>query len=150
MSGSPSTPTPVRRRQGAARAYALAYWLLVLVLAFDHLSAPFHTQHRHEGVGVQDGAAAIHAVLDNGVTHAHGDDHPLFSHAAIAIRSEPRRWNVLDAPVTAGLHAVAPKLAAFGVVDEHPSLARPPERSRPIGLSYRSLPPMGRAPPLLA
>ena len=131
-------------------AWWFARWLIVLVVAFDLLSAPFH-QHRHDGVEGPLGFATVHASLDDGDTHAEGDEHPLVSHATMANRIDPSRLGQLcaadsnDAPVA--LVAVVQHLAAF---DEPPPTRFRPDRSRPDFLSHRSLPPAGRAPPLHA
>lgn len=143
---------------GVSGAWWVARWLLVLVLAFDLLSAPFHPHH-HDGVeGQLEFAAAhahayayAHASINDGAAHAEGEEHPLVSHAATAIRIDPSRLGQLcaadsnDAPVA--LVAVVQHLAAF---DEPPPTRFRPDRSRPDFLSHRSLPPAGRAPPLHA
>ena len=149
---------------GVSGAWWIARWLLVLVLAFDLLSAPFHPHH-HDGVEGQIEVAAAHAhahahahghaSVDDGATHAEGEEHPLVSHAAMAIRIDPSRLGQIaaadgtddraDAPVA--LVSVLQPLAAF---DEPPPSRFRPDRSRPDFLSHRSLPPAGRAPPLHA
>ena len=151
---------------GVSGAWWIARWLLVLVLAFDLLSAPFH-HHRHDGVEGQLEVAAAHALahahahahanahasVDDGATHAEGEEHPLLSHAAVAIRIDPSRLGQISAGADADDRADAPvavvpvvqQLAAF---DEPPPARFRPDRSRPDFLSHRSLPPAGRAPPL--
>lgn len=145
---------------GVSGAWWIVRWLLVLVLAFDLLSAPFH-HHRHDGVEGQLEVATAHAhahahgraSVDDGATHAEGEEHPLLSHAAMAIRIDPSRLGQIaaadgtddraDAPVA--LVAVVQHLAAF---DEPPPTRFRSDQSRPDFLSHRSLPPAGRAPPL--
>lgn len=131
-------------------AWWFARWVLVLVLAFDYLSASFH-HHQHDGIERQLDLATAHATFDDGDTHAEGEEHPLMSHATMAIRIDPSRLGQLpaadnaDAPVA--LVSVVQLLAAF---DEPPPTHWRPDRSRPDFRSHRSLPPAGRAPPLHA
>ena len=139
-----------RSPDGVSGAWWLARWLLVLVVALDFLSAPFH-HHHHDGVEEQIGFATAHAALDDSSTHAEGDEHSLGSHATMAIRIDPSRLAQLppidnvDAQVA--LVSVAQLLAA---VDELQPQHWRPDRSRPEFRSHRSLPPAGRAPPLHA
>ena len=141
--------TSQRLPRGISGAWWLAQWLLVLVLAFDHLSAPFH-HHHHGHVAGQLGFAAVHASFAEGGSQAEGEEHPLVAHAAVAIGIDPARLGRLpptdhpDAPVA---------LAAVdrpGAVDAAPAVQWRPDRSRPDFRSHRSLPPAGRAPPLHA
>lgn len=128
----------------------VARWLLVLVVAFDLLSAPFH-QHHHDGVDGRLGPATAHVLLDNGDSHAEDADQPLASHSAMAIRIDPSRLGKLPAidipDAQVALISVAQRLTA---VDELPPEHWRPDRSRPDFRSHRSLPPAGRAPPLHA
>ena len=136
------------RTDGASRAWWVARWLLVLVLAFDHLSAPFHF-HYHDGVEGQQAFGAAHASFDDGDAHVDSDEHSPFSHSATALRTDPLRLGQLpaidgaDLPVA--LISVAQLLAAL---DEPPPTHWRPDRARPDFRSHRSLPPAGRAPPL--
>lgn len=140
-----------RRPTGCvSRAWWFARWLLVLVLACDLLSAPFHPHH-HDGVEGQLDFGAAHASFDDGDTHADIDVHSTFSHSATALRTD-RPWlgqlPALDgADLPVALISVAQLLAA---IDEPPPTHWRPERSRPDFRPYRSLPPAGRAPPLHA
>lgn len=122
----------------------------MLVIAFDFLSAPFH-HHHHDGVEGQLEFATVHASLEDGSPHAQGDEHPLASHATMAIRIDPSQLGQLPAidnpDVQVALVSVAQRLAA---IDELPPEHWRPDRSRPDIRSYRSLPPAGRAPPLHA
>lgn len=135
---------------GVSGAWWFARWLLVLVVAFDFLSAPFH-HHHHDGIEGQFQFATGHASLDDSGLHAEGDDHPLVSHATMAIRIDPSRLGqlpVIDDPdAQVALVSVAQRLAA---VEELPPQDWRPDRSRPDFHSHRSLPPAGRAPPLHA
>ncbi len=139
-----------RRTSDVSRAWWFARWLLVLVVACDLLSAPFH-QHHHDGVDGQLAFATAHASLDNGDSHAEDADHPLASHSAMAIRIDPSRLGQLpaidNAEAQVELVSVTQHLAA---VDELPPEHWRPDRSRPDFRSHRSLPPAGRAPPLHA
>ena len=135
---------------GVSGAWWLARWLLVLVVALDFLSAPFH-HHHHDGVEEQIGIATAHAALDDSGTHVERDEHSPGSHATMAIRIDPARLAQLP-PIDKGdvhiaLVSVAQLLAA---VDEMPAAHWRPDRSRPDFRSHRSLPPAGRAPPLHA
>ena len=135
---------------GVSGAWWLARWLLVLVVALDFLSAPFH-HHHHDGVEEQTGFATAHAAFDNSGTHAERDEHSPGSHATMAIRIDPSRLAQLppieNADARTALVSVAQLLAA---VDELPPHHWRPDRSRPDVRSHRSLPPAGRAPPLHA
>ena len=152
MSRTASYPSTLTRRPqgGMSGAWWVARWLLVLVLAFDFLSAPFH-HHHHDGVEGQLELAAGHALIQDGDAHMEADDPPLASHAATAIRIDPSRLAQLppidnvDAQIA--LVSVAQLLGA--VADLPPQQWRL-DRSHPDFRSHRSLPPAGRAPPLHA
>ena len=147
---SPSTLSH-RPLSGVRGAWWFARWLLVLVVAFDLLSAPFHQHHHHDGVTGQLDFATAHVSLDDGDTHADGDEHPSVSHATMAIRIDPSRVGQLrpidNAEVPVALVAVARCLVS---VDELPTVHWRSDRSRPDFQSHRSLPPAGRAPPFHA
>ena len=151
MYRNPNPSTLGRRlRSGLSGAWWIARWLLVLVVAFDLVSAPFH-HHHHDGVEGQLGLATAHASVEVGVIHLDADDHPLASHAATAIRIDPSRLAQLppidNAEAQSALVSVAQLLAA---VDDQPPRQWLTDRSRPDFRSHRSLPPAGRAPPLNA
>lgn len=139
-----------RSSDGVSGAWWFARWLLVLVVAFDFLSAPFH-HHHHDGVEGQLQIATAHASLDDSGLHVESDDHPLLSHVTMAIRIDPSRLGQLPAidnpEAQAALVSVAQRLAD---VEELPPALWRPDRSRPDFPSHRSLPPAGRAPPLHA
>ena len=145
-----SLATSHRRTSDVSRALWFARWLLVLVVACDLLSAPFHNHH-HDGVDGQLGLATAHASFDDGDAHVEDADHPLASHSAMAIRIDPSRLGQLpaieNADTQVALVSVAQLLAA---IDEMPSEHWRPDRSRSDFRSHRSLPPTGRAPPLHA
>lgn len=136
-----------RPADGASGAWWFVRWLLVWVVAFDFLSAPFH-HHHHDGVEGQLQFATGHASFHDSGAHADSDDHPLVSHATMAIRVEPSRLGQLPAidnlDAQVALVSVAQRIT--GVVELLPEDWRL-DRSRPDLPSHRSLPPAGRAPP---
>ena len=143
--------TPSRHPpDGVSGAAWLVQWLIVLVVAFDFLSAPFH-QHHHDGVTGQLDFATAHGSLDDGDTHADGDEHRSVSHATMAIRIDPSRVGQLrpidNAEGRVALVAVAQCLVS---VDELPTVQWRSDLARPDFRPHRSLPPAGRAPPLHA
>lgn len=135
---------------GVRGAGWFARWLLVLVLALDLLSAPFH-HHLHDGGQGQLDFATAHASLEASDTHLESDDPLLLSHATMAIRIDPSRLAQLppidNAAAQLALVSVVHRLVA---VDELPPPQWRPDRSRPDFRFHRSLPPAGRAPPLHA
>ena len=139
-----------RAAPSVSSAWWFARWLLVLVLAFDHLSAPFH-HHHHGDVEAQPGFAAGPALFDGGDAHVDDAEHLLASHATMAIRVDPSRLAQLPVIDNADVAvAITSVVEALAVADEPQSVHRRPDRSRPDFLSHRSLPPAGRAPPLHA
>jgi hypothetical protein len=137
---------------GVAGAWWLARWLLVLLLAFDYLSAPFHL-HGHDGPGDRHELAVVHGSFADGHTHAQGEDHPLLSHASMAIRVEPSR--LAQRPAASAADAADAAVAAVTAVALVAAMDEPPphwqpDRSRPRIRPHRSLPPAGRAPPVHA
>jgi hypothetical protein len=131
-----------------------AWWwaqcLLVLVLAFDLVSAPFH-QHRHDGVAgplVVTAQHTGHTQPGAGDHHAEGHGPAQASHATAALRIDPSRWSQLppidSADAQPALASAAPVFAAF---DDRPPAFRPPDRDPADFATHRSLPPAGRAPP---
>ena len=142
---------PTRPLGGVRRARWFSRWLLVLVVAFDLLSAPFHHHHHHDGAQGQLAFSTTHASLEDADAHVDSDDHPLASHATMAIRVDPSRLAWLppidNADAQIGPVSVVQRLADG---DRFLSLPWPPDRSRPDFRSHRSLPPAGRAPPLHA
>ena len=139
-----------RRISGVNGAWWFARWLLVLVLACDLLSAPFHPHH-HDGIAGPLEFGTAHASFDDGGAHVDRDEHTAFSHSATALRTDPSRLGQLPA-----LDGADVPLALVSVVDLLTARDEPtpihwrPDRSRPDFRSHRSLPPAGRAPPLHA
>ena len=145
-----SPATSCRRTSDVSRAWWIARWLLVLVVACDILSAPFH-QHHHDGVDGRLGLATAHASFDDALSHAQDADHPLASHSAMAIRIDPSRLGQLPAIGNANIPvAMISVVELLASLDEPPPPQWRPDRSRPDFRSHRSLPPAGRAPPLHA
>lgn len=140
--------TASRHRSGdVSRAWWLLRLVLVLVLAFDHLSAPFH-QHGHDGLESHESVVA-HLDAHDGDVHAVDlDDHPR-SHAVMAIKVEPS-MTAMEGSSTS--YVLAPPTVAqlIAVTLEPPAEHWRSDRSRPDFRSHRSLPPAGRAPPLHA
>ena len=139
-----------RRISGVSGAWWFARWLLVLVLACDLLSAPFHPHH-HDGIEGQLEFGTAHASFDDGGAHVDSDEHTGFSHPATALRIDPSRLGQLPA-----IDGADVPMALVSVVDLLTTRDKPPlthwrpDRSRPEFRSHRSLPPAGRAPPLHA
>ena len=151
MTCTPQLATLSRRSANSVRgAGQLARWLLVLAVVFDLLSAPFH-HHHHDGVEGLLQIATTHTSLDDSEPHVESANHPLVSHATMAIRIDPSRLGQLpaidDPEAQVALVSVAQRLAA---VEELPPKDWRPDRSRADFRSHRSLPPAGRAPPLHA
>ncbi len=142
---------PAERRRHSGDACS-AWWflrlLLVMVLAFDHLSAPFHS-HGHQGLDRHESAVAHvdHHDLDSHVVDL--EDHS-FSHAAMAIKVEASLIVKVSGTSNADYVLVPPPSVAQLVAAtlESPSEHWLLDRSRPDFRSHRSLPPASRAPPL--
>ncbi len=145
-----STAISRRRTSVVSSAWLFARWLLVLALAFDQISAPFH-HHQHDGVDAQLELVASHASLDSGEMHVDSDDHGIGSHSAMAIRVDASRTGQLPAvdPVGAAV-AVNTSLRLLAALDEPVRRHWVRDPSTPDFRSHRSLPPAGRAPPLHA
>ena len=138
-----------RPLDGVSGAWWCARWLLVLVVALDFLSAPFHNHH-HDGVEGQLEFATLHASLEDGSAHAEGDEHAPGSHATMAIRIDPSRPAQLPTIDHADVQIALVSAQRLAAADELPPQHWRPDRSRPDFRSHRSLPPAGRAPPLHA
>lgn len=139
-----------RFSSGVSGAWLFARWLLVLALAFDQISAPFH-HHQHDGVDAQLEWVTSHASLDSGDMHVDSDDHGIGSHSAMAIRVDASRAGQLPAVDLVGAAvAVNVGLRLLGALDEPVRKHWTHDQSTPDVRSHRSLPPAGRAPPLHA
>lgn len=140
----------LRRTSGVSRAWWFAQWLLVLLLAFDHVSAPFH-RHHHDRVEGQMELVAAHESLDHGDVHVDADEHPQLSHSAMALRIEPSQLGQLPAVDRDHVAVTIPSVVRLLIAFDEPTTTHwRPDRSRPDFHSHRSLPPAGRAPLLHA
>ena len=73
----------------ALTAWSLVRWLLVLLLMFDQVGAPWHAHHHDSGVDGVVVATATHAEADESVKHVDApDDQPLWAHATTVLRIE--------------------------------------------------------------
>ena len=150
MSRAPNPIASSRRFTSVvSSAWLFARWLLVLALAFDQISAPFH-HHQHDGVDAQLESVASHAALESEL-HVDSDDHGVGSHPAIAIRVDASRNGQLPAVDSVGAAvAVNARLRLLAALDEPVRRHWVRDFSTPDFRSHRSLPPAGRAPPLHA
>ena len=138
--------------------------LLLLLLVFDQVSAPFHA-HLHEGSADMHQLAAAHAdthaaTQDDAVAHGlHDDDahaasgqHALASHSMLAIRAQAARGVDLSIAVDDGNAVLLPKAAPVATLSSVDAISSPRWRSRatPDIPFHLSLPPASRAPPLPA
>lgn len=135
---------------GVGAAWWLTRWALVLLLAFDQFSSPFHA-HAHDGVAGVASFASGHDDLDAGETHVQDGSHAQPSHALLAPRSESPRWEQASQAADADSHfALVPVVAVRVIGESTAPLGWPRGRSPPDTRSHRCLPPAGRAPPLHA
>ena len=128
-----------------ARALWIAKWLLVLVLAWDQIASPLHQHHHDSGIdgswigAMQDGAGAEALHVDD------GDNLALFAHATMAVQLQAASGQLSAASEPVAL------FFAFAEVFDSGQVREPdvwPTYVAPIYPSFRSLPPVGRAPPL--
>ncbi len=136
-------PAPLASR--ARAAYGLVGWLLVLLLVFDQLSAPWHAHRHNSGI---DGTvvAAVHSGAIGSETHAEAaDDRPLWVHATTLLRSEAG-WLLTVAGDTD--HGPVPLWPADRLAPavEGARLAVASQRKLPPP-AHRSHPPPPQAPP---
>ncbi len=139
----------------------LVRWLLVLVIAVDLISSPFHAHHHESG---PEGYSSHAGQLDVGHSSfeqvAQDDDHSLHvdsdntdhggGHSMSALQGTPIQ---LASPDSAPkLLALVPLFVFFGLVTQPVAEAlvrwRPDRERVPIPL-FRTVPPDGRAPPSL-
>ncbi|MDP3820151.1 MAG: hypothetical protein Q8R33_01635 [Burkholderiales bacterium] len=138
------------RFAGVGAAWWLTRWALVLLLAFDQFSSPLHA-HEHDGAAGLAAFAAEHDRLDTNETHAQDGSHTQPSHALMAARSEPPRWDQASEAAAADSHmALVSAVAVLGVAKSAVSPGRPRGRSPPDTGAYCCMPPASRAPPLHA
>jgi hypothetical protein len=124
--------------------------LLIAVLTLDLIGSPFHGHHHDSGTFQMDtGAAAGHSDDDGHDVHAESGDPRVFMHSVAALRA-----GTATVAAPAGLDEsddAAMPVAALAVSRSTAAAALTwrPARKR-VGLSvFRSLPPDGRAPPVL-
>ncbi|MGJ7568870.1 hypothetical protein ACSFBM_33810 [Variovorax sp. GB1R11] len=136
-------------------------WLLVLVIAVDLISSPFHAHHHESG---PEGYSSHAAQLDVGHSSfeqvAQDDDHALHvdsdnadhggGHSMSALQGTPIQLaNPDSAPK---LLALVPLFVLFGLITQPVAEAlvrwHPGRERVPIPL-FRTVPPDGRAPPSL-
>ncbi|MHB1123182.1 MAG: hypothetical protein ACYC0T_10735 [Ramlibacter sp.] len=131
----------------AARVLWLLRWLLVLVLAWEQVSAPLHHHGHASGVDVQWLTASAHDAPATAL-HLECDDHdPRASHVVLAVR--PRldldSFTLGADPDHSFAHGQVPPLSELvPAAAPAPAITAP---ARPHS-THRSLPPAGRAPPL--
>ena len=132
---------------GAVKSWVIPVLRLMLVLlfAFDQVSAPLH-HHRHDAGA--DGFALHTAVeVDSPLAQHFGPtDDPARGHAVTALKSEPRGSSDLDAD-RIPIPATAVVVVALASLGEPLTVSWQVEIKNPV-LAHRSLPPDGRAPPL--
>ena len=151
---SPSAHThPAAPATRALGMCGLARWLLVLLLVFDQVGAPWHA-HRHDsGVdGSLVGAAPAHdvghalAAETHTATEAHApDERPSWTHAITVLRVEAG----LPLAAAGADHGPVPTWPGVALLPTAPctvelALSRQLEPARP---AHRSLPPAPQAPP---
>lgn len=127
----------------------LVRWLLVLVIAVDLISSPFHAHHHDSG---PEGYSSHTGPLDVGHSppvDADDADHR-GGHSISALQGTPIQ---LDSPDSAPkLLPLAPLFVVLGRIMQPVAEAlvrwRPDRERVPIPL-FRTVPPDGRAPPLL-
>lgn len=139
----------------------LVRWLLVLCIAVDLISSPFHAHH-HEGVpeGYSGHAGQLDVdhpsfaqVVEGDAFSPHVDadnaDHR-GGHSLSALQGTPIQ--LVSADSTPKLSALVPLFVLFGLVTQPIAEAlahwRPGRERTPIAL-FRTVPPAGRAPPSL-
>lgn len=139
----------------------LLRWLLVLVIAVDLISSPFHAHHHESGPeGYSSHAGQLDAAHSSVEQAAENDDLSLHVDSDNADHGDGHSMSALQgAPIQLASPDSAPKLLAlvplfvfFGLITQPmaEALARwRPDRERvPIPL-FRTVPPDGRAPPSL-
>lgn len=146
-------PVPLAKR--ALGACGLVRWLLVLLLMFDQIGAPWHAHHHDIGVD-SSFVSAVHAddmddhasgVETHADTEAHApDSQHTWAHATTVLRIEAGVSLALADDVDDG---PAPSWPGVGLVPAAHSgpvlaIASRHEPPRPV---HRSLPPSPQAPP---
>ncbi|MEO7853606.1 MAG: hypothetical protein ABIR94_15330 [Rubrivivax sp.] len=133
----------------------LAQWLLryllIAVLAFDLVGSPLHAHHHDSGTFDLGGEAlAGHVGEAAGEVHAESRDGHAFMHSLVALRAgkatmaAPAATDEADTTL-ASVAALILRARTAAAVD----LTWRPTRERVALSVFRSLPPDGRAPPVL-
>ena len=141
-------------------ARRLVHWVLVVVIALNMVSSPFHAHH-HEGGPDGYGTTADHFELDEDgsglgpastepLTHRTVADNAHVGHSVSALRGA----EVKVAKVETGMEAGLPvSILAFTMLLDPPVAdgltGWHPARERIPIPSFRTVPPDGRAPPTL-
>ena len=141
-------------------ARRLVHWVLVIVIALNMVSSPFHAHH-HDGGPDGYGTTADHLDRDEvgsevepaftePLTHKTAADSAHVGHSVSALRAA----EVKVAKVKTGMEAELPvSILAFAVLLDAPAAEgiigwHPAREQIPIP-SFRTVPPDGRAPPTL-
>ncbi|MGQ3050805.1 MAG: hypothetical protein ACT6S0_03385 [Roseateles sp.] len=139
--------------QPVPRTALFVRWLVLMLMAFDLLSAPLHAHAHDMGPDMFTGHVAAHAdggsdeVDSDHVSHAEGQAHPGVGHSIAALRSAEREG--MSTPSLAFIvsivtslqpHATPPAISAAPWAAGVDHIAVP---------SRRSWRPEGRAPPVL-
>lgn len=148
---------------GKPGVWLLLRWILVLVIALDLVSSPWHAHH-HEGAAEDYASHAEAAVVTDSAdfaTDADDASHDVHGHVAsahggqrghslAALRVTPLQ---LAAPAALLLWAIAPVFKSLTDLLAPPAVDRilpwRPRHERVPVASFRALPPDGRAPPFL-
>ena len=119
--------------------------LVVLLLVFDQLSSPLH-HHHHDGG--PDGLIQQLFVEHASAAHIEPADELAGHHSMTGIKREARFSAVFQSADDFSPLIVAAYLAIYLAAGDTQILSWPIEARQSI-ITYRSLPPAGRAPPLL-
>ena len=136
----------------------LVHWVLVVVIALNMVSSPFHAHH-HEGGPDGYGTTADHFELDEAglapastepLTHKTAVDNAHVGHSVSALRGAEVKVAKMETGVGAGLSV---SILAFTMLLDPPVAEGLtgwlPARERVPIPSFRTVPPDGRAPPTL-
>ena len=137
--------TPASPRAGNSWLVRLLRVMVVCLLIFDQVSSPLHNHHHDAG---PEGVMQQFFLLDGHAAGSHADQ-PTVIHAVTGIKREARYSSVLRDADELPAEVFATLFASFrGAIDVLPP-SWPAEAKHAI-VTYRSLPPCVRAPPLHA
>ena len=143
---------------GGARR--LVHWLLVVVIALNMVSSPFHAHH-HEGgpdgygttvdhFDIDEAASELELMSTEPLIHKTAADNAHVGHSVSALRGIEVKVAKVKTGVDAGLLV---SILAFAVLLDPPVagglVGWHPARERIPIPSFRTVPPDGRAPPTL-